>query len=280
MRVNVVALASLFSLASAGSPPNYPGFRTLWSETFSGSAGQLPNTNNWNLITGVKTNNEIQDYTTSSRNMQLSGGGTLQIVPWNSGGRWTSGRIESKVTFVPPKDRVTMFEGVIRFGDHPTDRKQGIWPAFWMLGDSIHYGTPWPNCGELDIIETINGVPTGYGTVHCGSFPGGPCNEPVGRAATAAITPSGWHRYTIKIDRRAGNWRDEVIQWERDGQAYHTLRGSDINDEGVWGTLAHSPMFLILNVAVGGDWPGMPNGATADGYGSMMEVEYVAVYQN
>src|ERR1041384_3455859 len=96
----------------------------------------------------VKTNNEVQDYTTSTRNLQLSGGGTLQVVPWNNGGRWTSGRIESKATFVPPKGKGTMFQGVIRFGDHPTERKQGIWPAFWMLGDSIHYGTPWPNCGE------------------------------------------------------------------------------------------------------------------------------------
>ncbi|KAK4186000.1 concanavalin A-like lectin/glucanase domain-containing protein [Podospora australis] len=279
MRANVVAFFSLLSsLASALDPPNYPGLRTLWAENFAGGAGSRPNTGRWNIITNVRTNNEVQDYTESSQNLQLSGGGTLQIVPRNNGGRWTSGRIETKATFTPEKGKVTVFEGVLRFGDNPTDRKQGIWPAFWMLGDSIHHGTPWPNCGELDIMETINGVPATYGTVHCGSFPGGPCNEPVGRAQSTGISPTGWHTYTVRINRQAGNWRDEFIQWERDGEVYHTLTGAAINDEGVWGTLAHSPLFILLNVAVGGDWPGMPNGATADGYGSMMEVEYVAVY--
>jgi len=190
-------------------------------------------------------------------------------------------------------------EASIRLGDNAQGNKQGIWPAFWMLGESIHHGTPWPQCGELDIFEQVDGVPTGYGTAHCGGFPGGACNEPNGRPGTVGIPDNSFHTWSVKIDRTAGDWTREVISWSLDGSVYHTLSGSDLGDEGVWGTLAHSPMFIILNLAVGGDWwvsilfspallllaltdrfcrPGAPNDATLDGYGSMMEVGYVAVY--
>lgn len=203
-----------------------------------------------------RVNNELQTYTASNGNLQLSGGGTVQIIPRKSGGTWTSGRIESKASFTPQANKLTIFEGVIRLGDGPSSEKQGMWPAFWLLGESIHHGTPWPACGELDIMETINGQFTNYGTVHCGNFPGGACNEPVGRAKTVGVDVNDWHTYRLKVDRRVpgGNWQDETIQWEVDGQVYHTLRGSEIGEEGVWATLARSPMFMILNVAVGGDW--------------------------
>ncbi|KAK3316985.1 concanavalin A-like lectin/glucanase domain-containing protein [Apodospora peruviana] len=282
MRVQTVALLSLLSsLVSGGAIPGKSGFRTIWSDGFQGGSGSLPDGKNWQLITGVHTNNEVQDYTTSNRNVQISGGGSIQFVPIKTPQGWTSGRIESKYTFTPQPGKVTIVEGKIRFGDNPRDQKQGIWPAFWLLGDSIHQGTPWPRCGELDIMETINGNPTGYGTVHCGNNPGGPCNEPIGRPATVGLPDNGWHTWSIKIDRtNSGNFRNENIQWSLDGRVYSTLTGADIGEEGVWGTLAHSPLFIILNVAVGGDWPGAPNGNTKDSWGSMMEVEYVAVYSN
>ncbi|KXX81425.1 Beta-glucanase [Madurella mycetomatis] len=282
MRSYAFVLVSLFSGFVSPSPaPIYPGYRLLWSDGFAGSAGQSPNTGLWNIITNVRTNNEVQDYTTSNQNLQISGGGTVQLVPRKSpSGQWTSARIESKAAFTPQPGRITMFEAAVRFGDHPQANKQGIWPAFWLLGDSIHHGTPWPQCGELDIMETVNGGPTGYGTVHCGTENRGPCNEPIGRGGTVALPDNGWHTWTLQIDRTnaAGGWRAEAIRWLKDGQAYFTLTGADIGDQGVWSTLAHSPLFMILNVAVGGNWPGPPNGATADSYGSMMEIEYAAVY--
>ncbi|KAL2017917.1 hypothetical protein VTK56DRAFT_1509 [Thermocarpiscus australiensis] len=282
MRADTVAFLSLFSgLVSASPAPTYLGYNIIWSDGFEGSAGQSPKGDVWNIITNVKTNNEVQDYTASNQNLQISGGGTVQLVPRRSpSGQWTSARIESKSAFAPQPGKVTMFEAALRFGDAPAAAKQGIWPAFWLLGDSVHHGTPWPRCGELDIMETVNGLPAAYGTAHCGSFPGGPCNEPVGRGGVVALPDTGFHTWTLQIDRSAGggDWRGEVIRWLYDGRVYHSLSGADIGDEGVWGTLAHSPMFMILNVAVGGDWPGAPNGATVDGYESMMEVEYVAVY--
>jgi len=235
------------------------------------------------IATNINSNNEAQKYTTSNQNLQLSGGDTMQFVPRkSSSGQWTSGRIESRQAFTPARGRVTMMEARIRFGDNPQQNKQGIWPAFWMLGDSLRHGTGWPACGEIDIMERVNGLDTGYGTVHCGQFPGGACNEPTGRGGAVHIPDNNWHTWTVRIDRTAasGNWRDELIQWLYDGQVYNTLRGADIGVEGVWGTLAHSPVYLLLNLAVGGDWPGQPNGATLDGYGSMMEVDYVAVLES
>ncbi|KAK3366542.1 glycoside hydrolase family 16 protein [Podospora didyma] len=282
MRTNAVLglVPFVSALVSGLAPPNYPGFWTLWSDSFDGSAGQLPNAGQWSLVTNIHVNNEMQEYTTSNQNVQISGGGTIQFVPRKTNGKWTSGRIESKQAFTPEAGKVTMVESVIRFSDNSRDRKQGIWPAFWMLGEAVRHGTPWPLCGEIDIMENVNGLPTGYGTVHCGySDKGGPCNEPQGRAGTTGLPDSGWHRWTIKIDRtRSYNWRDEVIFWYLDGQQYYALSGGDLGDEHIWTTIARSPMFIILNLAVGGNWPGAPNGATADSWGSMMEVEYVAVY--
>ncbi|KAI1807863.1 glycoside hydrolase family 16 protein [Daldinia bambusicola] len=275
-------LASVLALAatvSAEGAPGYGGFRTVWVETFDGAAGSTVNGNNWNVITGLKVNNEWQDYTTSTQNLQLSGGATVQIVPRKDGsGKWTSARIESKYKFTPPAGTQTMAEAKLRFGDNSVANKQGIWPAFWMLGDAIHNGVAWPTCGELDVMETVNGQLTGHGTVHCDVYPGGVCNESNGIGGTVSIPDQGWHNWRIVWDRRANSWTGETITWYMDGRQFHQVSGSRINNQNVWNSLANSPMFFILNVAVGGDWPGAPNDATQDGYGSMMEVAYVAHY--
>lgn len=278
MRAYAATLASLLSLVSAGPVAEYTGYNVLWSDTFGGPAGASPDGNLWNIAQSVHSNNEVQIYTTSNNNLQISGGGTIQFVPRKSGtGMWTSGRIETKASFTPQPGKIMIVESKLRFGGNSQGNKQGIWPAFWMLGDSIHHGTPWPQCGELDIMETVNGAFTGYGTAHCGWTGGGPCNEPVGKVSTTALPDDGFHTWSLSIDRTKGDWRNEIITWTLDGSIFQTLTGNDINDEGVWGTLAHSPLFIILNLAVGGDWPGAPNGATLDGYGSMMEVDYVSV---
>ncbi|KAM7197597.1 beta-glucanase [Rhypophila sp. PSN 637] len=284
MRLHTLALVSFLSaFVSAGAVPNKGGFRLMWSDTFQGNAGQGPDQGKWKIITGIHTNNEVQDYTTSNQNIQISGGGSIQFIPLKTAKGWTSGRIESKYTFTPQAGKATVIEGKIRFGDNPAANKQGIWPAFWLLGDVIHQGTPWPRCGELDIMESINGAPQGYGTIHCGSNPGGPCNEPIGLPSSTPLTDNGWHTWTLKIDRSAAggkDFRQEALQWSIDGKVFKTLTGAQIGDQAIWATLAHSPLFMILNVAVGGDWPGAPNGNTLGSWGSMMEVEYVAVYSN
>ncbi|KAK4652369.1 hypothetical protein QC762_610540 [Podospora pseudocomata] len=275
-----LALPLLPLLASAYQPPSYAGYSLLWADTFSGSSATLPSSSNWDIINrNIGVNNELQTYRADPRQIQLSGGQTLQIVPWrDSQLQWTSGRIESRYTFTPGAGRRTLVEAEIRFGGNDISQKQGIWPAFWLLGQSIRTGTGWPACGEVDIMETVNGLLTGYGTIHCHVYPGGACNEPTGRGGAINIPNQGWQKWRVIFDRTSSDWRSEHITWYMNGQQFHQVRGDQINDAGVWASLAQKPLFFILNVAVGGDWPGYPNGNTADGYGSMMEVGYVAHY--
>lgn len=251
-------LATLLPLATAWDGPQYSGYSRLWQSTFPSAAGTLPSGNDWNIVTGdLGVNAELQTYTSSTSNVQCSGGGTLQLVPWRDGSRpggWTSGRIESRYVFTPAPGRVTMGEAQIRFGSAATWQKQGIWPAFWMLGDSIRHGQGWPACGELDIMETVNGQLTGHGTVHCDVYPGGICNEGTGIGGTIGIPNQDWHTWRIMLDRTAGNWQAETITWFMDGQQFHQISGSRIGNENVWNSLCHSPLYFILNVAVGGQW--------------------------
>lgn len=161
-------LPFLSGAALAWDAPTYDGLSRVWESTFVLAAGSPPSSANWNTIQGdLGVNNELQTYTSSSRNLQCSGGGTLQLVPWRDSSAtngWTSARIESKYTFTPQAGKRTRAEAAIRFGGNAVSTKQGIWPAFWMLGDAIRHGTVWPACGELDILETVNGVLTGHGT--------------------------------------------------------------------------------------------------------------------
>ena len=133
-------------------------------------------------------------------------------------------------------------------------RKQGIWPAFWLMGDSVHHGTPWPQCGELDVFEQVNGAMTAYGTIHCGTNPGGACGEPNGKGGTVPLPDNGFHTWTARIDRTPADWTQETISWFLDGKVFHTVAGAEVGDQAVWSTIAHSPLFIIMNLAVGGDW--------------------------
>lgn len=274
-------LSVLGTSVSAWDAPSYDGYRLVWAETFAGPSNGLPNENNWNIIDGnLGVNNELQTYRRNARNAQTSGGYTLQLVPWKDGSDWTSGRLESKYTFTPQAGKRTMAEAQIRFGGNNLDTKQGIWPAFWLLGDSIRSGTAWPGCGELDILETVNGQLNGYGTIHCNVYPGGVCNEPSGRGASVPIPNQDWQRWRIVWDRTSGDWRSQSITWFMNDRQFHQVRGDQLNDQGVWESLTAKPLFFILNVAVGGNWPGYPNGNTLGGYGAMMEVGYVAQYSS
>ncbi|KAI0376198.1 glycoside hydrolase family 16 protein [Hypomontagnella monticulosa] len=281
MRFQQGLVASVVAPALVGAiaPPNVPGMNIVFAEDFEGPAGGSPNGNNWNIMDAINTNNEVQTYTTSNQNVQISGGGTIQFVPRKSpAGLWTSGRIETKGAWTPAPGKVMSIQANILMGNNAN--KQGIWPAFWALGDAMRHGTQWPQAGEIDIMEQVNGLLTGYGTLHCGTSLGGPCNEPIGRAKTTVMPADGFHTWGVKIDLTNSDWRAQTISWTLDGNVYSTVTGADINDAPVWSSLAHSPLYVILNVAVGGDWPGKPNAATEDGYGSMMEVQWVAVYSS
>lgn len=256
MRFNAAfILSALPVLVSASNAPGINGYRLVWQDNFAGSGGQLPDENNWEIIDrNLGVNGELQTYKRSSHNVQKSGGETLQLVPWRESGSWTSGRIESRYTFTPEAGRRTLAQAEIRFGGNSISNKQGIWPAFWTLGQSIRQGTPWPACGEIDILETVNGQLRGYGTIHCDVSPGGICNEFTGIGASIDIPDQDWHTWTAIWDRTSYDWQSETITWFRDGRQFHQVSGARINNFAVWESLAQKPLFFILNVAVGGSW--------------------------
>jgi beta-glucanase (GH16 family) len=256
MLSKLLALAALTVVSvNAEAAPTYSGYNIIWQENFNGAGGTPANGNNWDIIQrSNNANNEWQTYTTSTQNHQLSGGSTLQIVPLNTNGAWTSARLEGKYVFTPSDGRKTLVEAKIRFGSNSAQNKQGIWPAFWILGDSARHGAPWPGCGEIDILEMVNGQLTGYGTVHCDVAPGGICNEYNGIGGTTGMGDNGWHTWRIVIDRTPASWTSETITWYKDGAQFMQVSGGRIGNQNVWNSLATTPLYIILNVAVGGDF--------------------------
>jgi beta-glucanase (GH16 family) len=259
--VNYQALLSILAVAKsvhAWGAPGYSGYSLVWQDAFAGSGGTSPNTGNWNLINGyLNVNNEYETYTSSTRNIQLSGGNTVQLVPWRDSSTiygWTSGRMESTYVFTPATGKITRVEAEIRFGGNAQSAKQGMWPAFWLLGDAIRHGVAWPKGGELDIMERVNGVFTGYGTVHCQQASGGICNEPNGIGAAVGIPDDGWHTWRLEFDRTNGDWTQQKITWYFDGGQFHQITGSRIGDYNTWVALCQTPQYFLLNLAVGGSW--------------------------
>ncbi|KAK0643725.1 concanavalin A-like lectin/glucanase domain-containing protein [Cercophora newfieldiana] len=237
------------TLTSAWTAPEYDGFSLVWSEDFAGADDAiLPNQKVWNIIDAdLDVNAELE--VSESR-------------------CWSSGRIESKYSFTPEAGKRTVVEAYIRFGNNSADTKQGI-----------RHGVQWPGCGELDILEILNSQSIGRGTAHCDVPQKGRCNEPVGLNSSVVVMNQGWCVPRL-IPTRPRMGRSvqptHVITWHMNEKQFHRVTGDQIGDSGVWSTLAQTPMFFILNVAVSGTLPGNPNGKTKDGYGAMMEVGYVA----
>jgi len=140
---------------------------------------------------------------------------------------------------------------------------QGIWPAFWMLGDNI-YSVKWPSCGEIDIMEHVNAENKTYGTVHWSDNNGNYASY--GGNTEVAVT--NYHVYSIE-------WNTTTIKWFVDGNQYHII---DITN-GVNGTGEfQNKFFILLNMAIGGNWPGLSINNNA--FPAYMYVDYVRVYQN
>ncbi|ORY60903.1 putative endo-1,3(4)-beta-glucanase [Pseudomassariella vexata] len=273
------------SLISATTPPSQNGYTLTWSDPFTGDPNSLPSCSTWTLITGkLSYTSESETYTSSPSNVHLSSTQTLQIVPLRNSSvetGWTSARIEGKSTFTPKPGSKTRAEASIRFGDNAQSTKKGYWPAFWMLsnGTGTENGPSSPYCGEIDVLEVTNGEMTGYASVHCDVAEGGICNEPTGLSGSVDYPDLSWHTWGVEFDRRADDWKGEAMNFYIDDQNYFQVTGSQIGDETVWTCLAHSPLFFILNIALGGD-AGKPDSSTQDGNGARMEVAYVAVYES
>jgi beta-glucanase (GH16 family) len=281
-----VASAGLVASAVSAAPGPPPGFSLTWSDDFTGAAGTGIDSN-WKYDTGPGSNfgtGEIETMTSSTSNVYQDGAGNLVLRALHSGtsptAGWTSGRVETNAaTFGAPAGGVVEMQASIQQPSLTTANGAGYWPAFWMLGSTLRTGTPWPTSGEVDILEDINSRSTVFGTLHCGTNPGGPCHESTGIGS--GERPCGgcntaFHTYAVQIDRSVS---PEQIRWYLDGVNYFTVNATQV-DATTWANAVDHPFFIILDLAMGGGFPaafgGGPNASTASG--GQLKVDYVAVY--
>jgi beta-glucanase (GH16 family) len=258
-------------LSSGPSPsPNAPGWTLVWSDEFDGAAGALVDATKWVFDLGGNGwgNYELEYYTDRARNASLTGEGTLAIQAFRESYRgadgvsrdFTSARLKTLRRFEQAYGR---FEARLK-----VPRGQGLWPAFWMLGADIET-VDWPACGEIDVMENIGREPsTIHGTMH------GPGYSGAGGLSGSYALPAG-ARFTDDFHVFAVEWEPAAVRWYVDGALYHTRTPADLPAGTRW--VFDHPFFILLNVAVGGDWPGSPDASTA--FPQTMLVDFVRAYR-
>lgn len=231
----------------------------VWSDEFNGTAGNAPDNTKWafDLGGGGWGNNELQVYTNNANNVKLDGSGKLVITAISNASGFTSARLKTKGKFSQAYGR---FEARIKTPTGP-----GIWPAFWMLGSNIDT-KPWPQCGEIDIMEQRGQQPSvTHGTLHGPGYSGG---NSIGKAYALANGrfDTDYHIYAVE-------WGEDYIDFFVDNFLYQRLTPADVTGEWVY----NQPFFLLLNVAVGGNFVGFPTTGTP--FPQSMYVDYVKVYK-
>ncbi len=251
-----VALVLIAALVPIQAPAQADIGALVWSDEFNGAAGTGPDASKWAFDVGGGGwgNNELQTYTTSTRNAAHDGAGNLVITARRESPAYTSARLKSR--FAQAYGR---FEARLR-----VPRGQGIWPAFWMLGNNIG-DVGWPASGEIDIMENIGREPNiVHGTIHGPGYSGG---EGIGAAYTSGSPfADGFHTFTV-------DWAPDALIWYVDGVQYQRRTPADLGGDR-W--VFDHPFFMIMNVAVGGNWPGYPDASTV--FPQTMTIDYVRVY--
>lgn len=234
-------------------------WQLVWSDDFTGTAGSAPDNLKWGFDIGAGGwgNSELQTYTNNANNIKLDGSGKLAITAISGPGGFTSARIKTKNLFSQAYGR---FEARIKTPTGP-----GLWPAFWMLGSNID-ATPWPQCGEIDIMEQRGQQPSvTWGSVHGPGYSGGNAiTKPYGLANGRFDTD--YHIYAIE-------WGEGYIDYFVDNFLYQRITPADVTGQWVY----DHPFFIILNVAVGGNFVGFPTTGTP--FPQSMYVDYVKVYK-
>lgn len=268
----ILALVFASSLIAQTNNPGRPlrpervakSYVMVWSDEFNGTDGSSPDSSKWTYDTGAGGwgNQELEYYTNRTVNVQQKGGNLVITAQKESyqGSSYTSARIKTQGLYDHGYGK---FEARIKI-----PYGQGIWPAFWMLGNDIT-SVGWPTCGEIDIMENIGKEPsTVHGTIH------GPGYSGANGIGSAYSLPSGqkfsddFHIYSIE-------WEPTEIRFYVDGNLYATRSPSEIPSGDKW-VYDHN-FFIILNVAVGGGWPGNPDTTTV--FPQQMLVDYVRVYE-
>jgi len=271
--ISLLALSVFLGIvcqARQGGPrPSDSKWVLTWSDEFNGPNGSPVDPSKWvfDLGGGGWGNQELEYYTDQLKNARLEYGHLVieahrenytaaDGVTWN----FTSARLKTLGKFTQAYGR---FEARIKlpFG-------QGMWPAFWMLGEDIDK-TGWPACGEIDIMENVGKEPSRvHGTIHGPGYSGAGGLE-------APYTLPGTQRFADEYHIFAAEWEPGVVRFYVDDLLYATRLRADLHSGQKW--VFDHPFFLILNVAVGGDWPGNPDPSTV--FPQAMLVDYVRVYQ-
>lgn len=243
------------------SPLSYAGYDLAWNDEFEGNQVK---SQNWSFETGTGCpncgwgNNELQYY---RRENTTVGEGVLTIAARQEsyqGSQYTSSRLISRGLYAVQYGRIDI-RALLPEG-------QGIWPALWMLGNTIG-SVGWPECGEIDIMEMIGGrnrENTVHGTIHWGQD-GNHASTGGSTSLSAGTFADEYHVFSIE-------WNESSITWFLNNQEYHTV---SITPTGM--REFHQQFFFIMNVAVGGNWPGNPDATTV--FPQKMKVDYVRVFQ-
>jgi beta-glucanase (GH16 family) len=272
--VAAVALTTTLSAPAGAAPAAAPAAvgPLTWSDEFTGPAGSAPDPAKWGRDTGGGGfgNSELEYYTTGNSNAALDGAGNLVITAkrenpanyqcWYGTCQYTSARLLTSGKFTQQYGRI---ESRIKI-----PRGQGLWPAFWMLGDNIG-SVGWPTSGEIDIMENIGREPNlVHGSLHGPGYSGG--NPLTGQYALpgGGAFADGFHTFSV-------DWSPNQVSWAVDGVTYQTKTSAQTNGN-AWAF--NHPFFIILNVAVGGTWPGSPDASST--FPQTMTVDYVRAYAN
>lgn len=249
MKIKITILLFCFTVLI-----NAQTWKLIWSDEFDAAA---INPFYWTYDIGGSGwgNNELEYYTNRSENSKIENGNLLIIAKKESygGNAYTSARLKTQglqnFTYGKIESRIKLPMG------------KGIWPAFWMLGKSIT-SVGWPKCGEIDIMEHINTEIKVYGTMHWDN------NGHASYGGSTVCLPSDYHIYSLE-------WSANYLRWFVDGNKFwegNITNGINSTDE------FQQPFFIILNLAVGGNWPGNPDATTT--FPDTMAVDYVRVYQS
>lgn len=240
------------------TPLSYPNYSLVWSDEFN---GQAIKSTNWTFEIGNSGwgNNELENYTERIENAFVSHGNLIIEARAEvfGGSNYTSARMITRAKKSFKYGRIDIRAKL------PTG--QGIWPALWMLGSNI--GTVgWPACGEIDIMELIGKSPNKvYGTLHWGASVASHQSSGNNYTLSSGIFNDQFHVFSMVWDA------NQIQLFVDDNPAYFT---KNINDNAL---PFNNDFFFIFNVAVGGDWPGSPDGTTQ--FPQRMIVDYVRVFQ-
>jgi len=237
------------------SANEHPSMELVWQDEFGGAT--LNSDWSYELGNGCSVgncgwgNNELETYTNNTANVRLENN-RLIITAINTGGGYTSARIKTQTKIKPRYGRIDVRAKL--------PKGQGIWPAIWMLGENITT-ISWPACGEIDIMELVGHEPSkSHGTVHFDQS--GYKSSTGSTTLTSGDFSDSFHVFSLV-------WEKDKITWYVDNQSFKTFNHneSEFNQQ----------FFFIMNVAVGGNWPGSPNETTV--FPQSMEVDYIRVFQ-